>query len=409
MGRLLLAFVVLACAGDALADESRLGSLIRFYLNERSPRRREDFLEAIERLTENDARKVAAALRAGEHFRHERRPRLARGGEPPVFDAGRPRIQPLPGCAGDFAELRLPKGYDPARAHPLMIELGPTNLPVPEDALFVRVNPAAHAQARKEAWACEALVMSLLAHLVETVHVDPDRVFLRADGPFATLVWYVALHNPDRFAGVLAARAAWKDGAELAPNARPFVALGLRKHGTDRNLQRLVERLKVYNPRHQVLEAPPDRNDYARLMPAIDRWWTSTVRPRSPRRITLVAERGVPVRSYWLRLAPRAPSRKPRKVGRYWEDFVVARASTIVAELDNENLLTVKTYRAAAFDVFIGFDHFDPERPLRLEVNDAPAPFSKLILFEISDLLEDYRERRDTKLLYAARLTFSVR
>jgi hypothetical protein len=37
------------------------------------------------------------------------------------------------------------------------------------------------------------------------------------------------------------------------------------------------------------------------------------------------------------------------------------------------------------------------------------VPESKLIHLEIGDLLEDYRERRDTDLLYCCKLTFAVR
>ena len=51
---------------------------------------------------------------------------------------------------------------------------------------------------------------------------------------------------------------------------------------------------------------------------------------------------------------------------------------------------------------------FDPDQPMRVAVN-GQVPESKLIHMEIGDLLEDYRERRDTDLLYCCRLRFAVR
>ncbi|MFI5403378.1 MAG: hypothetical protein ACHQ1G_10605, partial [Planctomycetota bacterium] len=102
--RVLLVALLLAPA--ALADgSSRLGSLVRWYLREESPARRQDLLEAIERLAGGDPRPVAEAIRKGEHFDHPERPELKKGGKPPVFDQRRPRTMPLDDCAGDFAEL----------------------------------------------------------------------------------------------------------------------------------------------------------------------------------------------------------------------------------------------------------------------------------------------------------------
>ena len=43
--------------------------------------------------------------------------------------------------------------------------------------------------------------------LAETYPIDPARVTLQGEKGTARLAWYIALHNPDRFAGVLGARA----------------------------------------------------------------------------------------------------------------------------------------------------------------------------------------------------------
>ena len=64
--------------------------------------------------------------------------------------------------------------------------------------------------------------------------------------------------------------------------------------------------------------------------------------------------------------------------------------------------------RVTAFDIYVDPALFDPSRPLRVSINGS-VPESKLIYPEIADLLEDYRARRDTGLLYVDKLTFAVR
>jgi hypothetical protein len=90
-----------------------------------------------------------------------------------------------------------------------------------------------------------------------------------------------------------------------------------------------------------------------------------------------------------------------------WTHQVTARPATLVATVLN-NLVEVKTSRVAAFEIYVAPGRFDPEKPMRVAVN-GQVPESKLIHLEIGDLLEDYRERRDTDLLYCCRLTFAVR
>jgi len=401
--------LLVCCLASVVAaeGESRLGTLIRWYLNEEGPARREDFLEAIERLTDGDPQKVVDAIRAGLHFDHSRRPVLRTGGKHPRFDQDRHRIQPIAACAGDFATLHVPENYDPERAYPLLLELGRSDIPRPNGAIVVRIQTSKHAQARTAAWAGEALVLSLLAHLADVVHVEPRRVFLRADKSLATLAWYIALHNPDRFAGVLGARGVWPAGAKLAPNAQWFVGLAIERYQGDRPTLTFMNALKKRNKRHIHRRARSTaKENHEILMPTIERWWNETVRPQRPDRIELVCDRATAIRAFWIRMAPRAPSSRRMELGQ-WTHQVTARPATLVANVLN-NLVEVKTSRVAAFDIYVAPGRFDPEKPVRVAVN-GQVPESKLIHLEIGDLLEDYRERRDTDLLYCCRLTFSVR
>lgn len=390
----------------AAEGESRLGTLIRWYLEEESPARREDYLEAIERLTHNDPRPVADALRAGLHFEHRKRPVLRTGGRLPTFSLDTPRVQPVAQCAGDFATLHLPERYDPERAYPLLLELGKSDIPLPDETILVRIQTGRHPQARsrKALWPAEALVLSLLTHLVDVVHVDPRRVFLRADRSMASLAWYIALHNPDRFAGVLGARGVWGPGAKLAPNSAWFAGLAIERYQGDRPTLAFMNALKKYNKKHLHRRAGPTvRQNHEFLLPTIRKWWQESKRPQRPTEIQLVCDRGTPLRAFWIRMAPRAPSRRKTELG-HW---VTARNATLKATAQ-ANLVTVETYRVNAFDIFVEPKMFDPNQPVRVAVN-GQVPESKLIHLEIGDLLEDYRERRDTDLLYCCRLRFAVR
>lgn len=304
------ALALLLLAGAASADgDSRLGSLIRWYLREESPSRRQDLLETIEQIAGGECRPVADAIRKGEHFDRPERPVLRKGGKPPAFDPKRPRLQPVDECAGDFAELLLPEGYTPSRAHPLILELAPLGLAAPEGAIVLRIRVGASATAE----AAELLVLSLLAHAFDLVNVDADRVLLFAGGrEEAALAWCIALHNPDRFAGVLAGPGGWKEGTPLAPNGALFAGLGIVQPKGDRAADAFLAELRKFNAAHVRLESTGDREqNTALLAPEIAKWRRAAVRAPAPRRIRLVDDRRMPLRAHWLRLAPRVPSDKP--------------------------------------------------------------------------------------------------
>ncbi len=409
--RILLAALLLVAT--ALADgESRLGSLIRWYLREESPARRQDLLEAIERLAGGDPRPVAEAIRKGEHFEHPAKPELKKGGKQPVFDLRRPRMLSLDECAGDLADLVLPEGYAPSRAHPLIVELAPLGLPTPKDTVLLRVRlPSPDKEKNKEsAEEAELLVLSLLAHVTELAHIDPRRVFLFAgERDESALAWSIALHNPDRFAGVLAGPGAWKEGAPLACNAALFSGLGIVSHKGDRAHDAFLEEIRRFNPGHVRLESlgDPEQNRAA-LAPKIDAWWQKCSRPPGPKKIRLVDDRGTALRAYWLRLAPRVPSLKQEDVGRTWTQRVLAQDATLEAEFKEKDLVVVRAQRVAAFDLFVDPALLEPGSVLRVKINDE-VPEARVVRGDIGALLDDYRERRDPDLLYWGKLTFTAR
>jgi hypothetical protein len=404
--------ILLLLAPPLLAKgPTRLGTLIRWYLTERSPARQWDILEKIRQLTDDDAIKVADAIRRGEHFKYEPLPKFGKRGTMPVFRLDRFRIQPLAGAAGDFADLVLPDKYDASRAYPLVIDLGGNLPPLPEAALLVRMRLGAHPKAATHAQAAEGLVLSVLARACEIAHVDADRVFLRAQGEAATaMAWYVALHNPDRFAGMLSAQGYWAGGLRLWKNSLLFSILAIESRKGDRALRTFIvadPRLKMV---HEFLKAPEDPRQDSTLLPAVDSWFTTCKRQSAPSSVEIVADRVVATRAFWIQVVPKQRSRRSQILARIWEHDVLARPATLTASIamHDRNLIRVHCDRVRAFHIYIDPKRHDLDAPIRVSINGG-VPEAKLIDLKISDLLEDYRERRDPELLYACRLSYSVR
>jgi poly(3-hydroxybutyrate) depolymerase len=319
-------------------------------------------------------------------------------------------------CAGDFAELVLPDGYTPSRAYSLILELGaPLGLPIPQDTVLLRVHVEQLKEARSSAEVADLLVMSLLSYALETVHLDPRRVFLFAgsrppsDREEPVLAWYIALHNPDRFAGVLAGIGAWKEGMPLACNAANFTGLGILARKGDRAADAFLAELRKFNPGHVRLEWTGDRDqDLLALGPEIAKWWEGCVRPPGPPRIRLVDDQGTPLRAYWLRLAPHVPSTKAEDVGHTWKQNVLAKDAVLEAEIKEKDLVVVHAERVAAFDLLVDPRLFAPGSVVRVAIN-GQVPEARVVRTDIDTLLDDYKERRDPDLLVWGRITFTAR
>jgi len=409
LGFLLLCSMALA----APEGESRLGTLIRWYLAESSPARRSELIERIRQLTGDDPAKVAAAIRAGKHFQHDARPAFGKGGKVPVFQLMRFRIQSVAGSAGDFANLVLPPDYTPDRAWPLVIDLGARTLPVPPATVQVRVRLMAHPQADRHALAAEGLVLSLLARTLELVHVDVTRVFLRSMGDVYTpLAWYIALHNPDRFAGFVAAQGSWREAVRLAPNSLLFSICAIQKRKGDSVLTRFMGKDPRFAVRHRVLRAPASPRDDKKLLPPLFEWSAATLRPANPASLTVVSDREASTRAYWVRVVAKHRSIRRGTISRVWSHKSMSTPGSLEARIDqnDRNLIRVTTRRVNTFEIWVDPAMFDVDRPLRVAINGG-APVASLIDHNLSidTLLEDYARRRDPQLLYQARFAFTVR
>ena len=402
-----------AVASGAPKGESRLGTLIRWYLAEKSPARQSDLVERIRELTKDDPAAVAAAIRAGRHFQHDARPQFGKGSKPPVFHLERFRIQDMAGAAGDFADLALPADYTPERAWPLVIDIGAKTLPVPPATVQVRVRLMAHKQAERHALAAEGLVLSVLARTFQLVHIDADRVFLRSMGDVYTpLAWYIALHNPDRFAGFVAAQGTWRDAPRLAANSLLFSICAIEKRKGDAVLTRFLGLDPRFAVHHKRMKAPQKRRDDGALLQPLFEWTSATVRPPNPRALTVVSDREASTRAYWVRVSAKRSSVRRGTISRVWWHKSMTTAGRLEAAIDQAdgNLIRVKTKKVSTFEIHVDPEMFDVTRPLRVAINGG-APVANLIDLNLSidDLLEDYARRRDPKLLYAARFAFTVR
>ncbi|MCZ6787071.1 MAG: hypothetical protein O7E54_07885, partial [Planctomycetota bacterium] len=173
MLRWILPFLLLAPSAAAAPDQERLGTLIRWWLEETDISKRRDFLESIERLARNDSGVVEAAIRSGAHRRYDKNPKLLSGAALPRFGDRIVKIRPLAESAGRIASLVLPARYDPANAYPLIIDLGTQKFPIKREAVLLRLKLTTE-QYPESVIKTEALVLSLLVHLFDVVHVDPS-------------------------------------------------------------------------------------------------------------------------------------------------------------------------------------------------------------------------------------------
>ncbi len=388
----------IAAPGDI---EQRLSKLLRWYLGEESPARREDYLEAIELLTGGKTEPVVRALRAGRHRPRIGRPALSTRLQEPVFDQKDVRLQDVSQSAGHLAQLLPPDDYDPEKTYPLTIDLGSSARRHRDPGAFsLHVNQRRYP---RTAQGTESLVLSLQRHMLGTYPIDPARVTLQGEKATARLAWYIALHNPDRFGGVLAAFEPWKGAVPLASNATTFYALGIDKREPSTAMKQLMSALRKHNELHRLLE----RNDESGLLSDIRHWRSYAKREDAPRKLTLVLDRPEPMRAFWLRAHPAGLSKYRAKVGTRTA-LAMRKPGKIEAEILEGNLVVVRCERVVAFDLYIDPRLIDVDKPVRVAIN-GPYPQAQAVFPNVADLLEDFVERRDTRLLYVCKLTFGVR
>lgn len=409
---------LLLCFSVEAAPRNRLGALIATYLaEEASVTRREQLLAEIRRVTGDDPARVAAAIRRGDHHDYARRPALKSDGASPVFRGRNFRCREcdrvIAGSAGRYAQLILPPGYDPAKRYPLLVDIGARPRKAENDAVIVVVNPAKHVQANSEAVALERLVVGVTQHVMQIAAIDSDRVFLRGGGSYSEMVWYIAFQNPDRFAGIFCGPNYWTLAALQAKHARQFSIFTTIKPGGNLRTDRFLGEFRRFTTTLRVASHPrPGTPGVEALARARALWQQTTMRPPAPRRIDLVCVRPFAMRCRWVRLVPKTRSRREATIAKRWKSRLLAQPKLRPAKLrawfdaKEANLVHVETEEVVAFQIYVDPALVDLNTPvLRIRVNGG-APVARLLEPDIAELLDDYRERRDPKLLSVQRISF---
>jgi len=399
------------------APQSRLGALLAAYLAEdTSVSRREDLLAEIRRASKDDVGKVAAALRAEQHFARPAAPRFRVDGAAPIFKGRNFRCEDCQGViarsAGRYAKLILPVGFDPEKRYSLLMDVGSNPRRRDSHAVTVLLNPGMHPQAAHEAMAVERLVLGLMAHVMDLVRIDPDKIFLRGAGRYSELIWYIGFQNPDRFAGIHCGPDFWPLAKTQAPHTALFSIFATSNPKGDPKLESAWREFGRYTRALRMAVHPRDgAPGLGKLRRELELWQQTTMRVRRPRRLELVCVRPYALRSHWVRIVPKQRSRREKTIGKGWKTRELSnpqrRAARMRVRLDAKtpNLIHVKQENVVAFQIFIDPALFDPNKALRVSINGG-TPVARLIDPDIGDLLDDYRERRDPRLLYYDRLSF---
>lgn len=262
------------------------------------------------------------------------------------------------------------------------------------------------------------LVTEVLRDTIRHFTVDTDRVFLMGAGEGADMAMDIGASHPDLFAGVLAVcpnpkwqglfMSYWKNAQKL-----PFyVVSGQLAGDANVNLRHVFERWTANGfPAIQVVYKGRGVEWYPMEVPVMFDWMG---RKRRANGITTLQFGGgarygwqtcreTDNRFYWLgadRIAtanlvnPAAPSR-----------------NVTPAELQGDikgNTLNLRGRGVRAMSVWLGRDMIDWTKPVHVNLNGAAMAGwrPRVLVPDVSVLLEDYYQRGDRRMLYLARLEF---
>jgi hypothetical protein len=396
-------FGIVPATALAGGEPTRLGALLRAYLAEHTKiSRQEELLSEIRRITKDDPAVVAAAIRKGEHFRWPEKPAFRVDGIPPVFEGRTFRCDlcavAIARSAGQYARLILPPRYDRTKRYPLLIDIGELPRVRETEAVIVWIRPSRHPQARNQAVAVERLVLGLIAHTMDLVPIDPDRVFLRGSGTFGQLVTAIGFANPGRFAGIFIGEQFWSAALAQAVHARYFSLFLVAPKNARARFETMHREFARFTRAH-ILEPWPANEKASALLRARRAGWQRIEKRTAPRaQVELAAIRPEALRCHWIRMVPKSRSRREVMLGKTWKQDILprSRTATLNARLDvqKSNYVQVKSKNVLAFQIYVDPLIFNVDLPLRVSVNGR-APTAHLITPDIGEMLDDYRERGD--------------
>jgi pimeloyl-ACP methyl ester carboxylesterase len=333
-------------------------------------------------------------------------------------------------AAGIDYVLRLPPEYQPGRSYPLVIVLGPPNVPASELAARLAAEADAHGYViAAPSWAHAAdknglydyngyahtVVTDTLRDIYRHVNVDPDRVNLFGFGDGATFALDCAAGHPDLFAGVATFGAFvrfydffiyyWSNLQKVPVYCVTGELTGENLKLTYKFFQEMLKAgfpslLTVYKGRGVELYG-------AEIGPTFD-WFDRRVRPTTASVVkplkgvqyNWLSMRKTDNRFYWIGLNEIAKTNLMDKKGVF--------PAGINPDIRAGNKLVVTTRGVRKFTVYFERDMIDWTKPLIVEVNGniPPGYKPKILEPDLTVLLEEFLASGDRKRLFLQKLSF---
>lgn len=345
--------------------------------------------------------------------------------------------------AGDSVEyyLVVPSGYDPRRAHPLLVACHGKGgdgrrfsrrwrraclehgylLACPTDPFGERGYGARPLE--------RALVLATVEDVARTYHIDPDRVFLTGTSAGGHQAWDVGLHHADRFAGIIPeAGFPVHEGGALTrylylQNAVPGLGIYSIAGELDGVVRPIVEeahrRLEDLGVEARLTVVPGVGHGY---YPSEDEkvfaWMEPRRRNPNPRSVFKRLHHLTQGRAWWVEVTaladPEWDSSKPVKLRGVFKPDIskaqvveLARAQLaqdlpwVRASVDTDNLITVTAGGVARLVVRLSPRLVDFSRPVRIEVNGSVL-WEEVVTPEVGVMLGEMKRTWDLGRVYPA-------
>jgi hypothetical protein len=332
--------------------------------------------------------------------------------------------------------VKLPPEYHHGRAYPVLIVLGAPNFDVEsmlgslsQDADrhgYILVAPDWTNQFDRDGWQWKGddhwYVTGVLREIVKNFCIDNDRVFLIGMGEGANMAIDVGMSHPDLFAGVLPVNPTprqkifndyWKNAqalpffvvtGEMAGSSYKDCREYLFKYWMPRGFQAM---LTVYKGRG--LEW------YAAEIPVMFDWMGRKKRVSVTGVLKLFDEkerqswttmRNTDNHFYWLGVDK---VQNERLLDHQKGKQLIP--ATIQGNVDGRNAISIRTLGVLKCTIFLTPDLIDWQKGVTVSINGVAAQgYSrpKMLTPNMGELLKDYRERGDRRMLVWGRLEFNV-
>ena len=334
-------------------------------------------------------------------------------------------------AAGVDYAIHLPPEYQPGRAYPLLIALGPANAPPAELVArlayegdrngYVVVAPNwAHKMGKTGLYDfsgdAHSVVSDTLRDLFRRVNVDPDRVMLVGLADGATLALDVATGHPDLFAAVAPFGAYPRQDVfmEYWSNLQkvPVYAVTgeLSSEGLKLTYNMFQKMLKAGFPSLLTVYKGRAIELYAAEIEPMFEWFNKRVRPATStvvkplkgQSFNWLSMRKTDNRFYWISLDKITE-------GNLMNGKKAAYPAGINTDIQTGNLVKVSTRGVKSFTVLFERDMIDWTKPLYVQVNGNTPPGykPKVLQPDLNVLLEEFLASGDRKRIFLQRLTFT--